>query len=283
MRSTMSHSSSVILRKLLSRTMPALLTTAWMPPNSSTHWVTSSCAPLRVPMSALLGTARPPAARISSTTFSASSPSTSFTTTPAPCAARWRQWPRPTPRPPPVITPAFPSRIPIERNLPPLVRGDDLGQLLGVLGAVAERVLEHPDALQVVVRGNFPGISHAAVHLDARARVLHRGVSRDHLRRRHRALRRAARAVVERRAGGVARRAAGLLRRVAVGEDVLDSLEAADRAVELLALLRVLGGDLLRALGNPEQQRCGECAALEPEPRRRRGVGDAIARGQRVD
>ena len=32
---------------------------------------------------------------------------------PAPCAARWRHSPRPTPRPPPVTTAALPSRMPI--------------------------------------------------------------------------------------------------------------------------------------------------------------------------
>ena len=92
------------------------------------------------------------------------------------------------------------------------------------------------------------------------------------------------RRIVERGAGRVDRRARDLLARVAVGEDVLDRLEAADRPVELLApasRTRWRAPGVRSAIA--EQQPGGERRALEPQSRAMRGVGDPLAAGQRVD
>ena len=126
---------------------------------------------------------------------------------------------------------------------------------------VAEGVLEHPGALEQVVRQHLPGEAHAAVHLDRGARVLERGLAGEQLRGGAGADRVADLRVVEhggRRVGGAAGEGGP---DVHVGEQVLDGLERADRDAELLALERVAARRLERGIGHAEQHapRSGPC------------------------
>src|SRR5579859_4342635 len=119
---TASHIASSILRKLLSRRMPALFTSTSTRPNASTPLLTIAAAPAVVDTLSWLETATPPALVISSTTWLAGlaswpapsrEPPTSLTTTFAPSRARSRACARPMPPPAPVTIATLPSRRPI--------------------------------------------------------------------------------------------------------------------------------------------------------------------------
>src|SRR6266550_5580578 len=119
---TASHSSSVMLKIMRSRRMPALFTRMSIAPNSLTAVSTMRSAAGKSATLSALATALPPRARIASTTSSATRreaprPSTSaprsFTTTAAPSAASSSAIARPMPRPAPVTTAALPSSRPI--------------------------------------------------------------------------------------------------------------------------------------------------------------------------
>src|SRR5580693_3287012 len=111
-----SQSSSPSFWKLVSRRMPALLTTMSTRPHvSSAHWT------ILPPSSteSKLAMASPPAALISSTTFCAGvllcpppcmEPPRSLTTTRAPRLPRRRAWERPRPPPAPVTIATRPSK-----------------------------------------------------------------------------------------------------------------------------------------------------------------------------
>ena len=87
--------------------------------------------------------------------------------------------------------------------------------------------------------------------------------------------------MVEGGAGRVGRGARQLLTHEGVGEEVLDGLEGADRAPELLAALGVGGRQLLGRLGDPEQLRGDQRSAFQPQPLRDGRAGDALALGKR--
>src|SRR5207247_944908 len=115
---TASHSSSLMLKIIRSRRMPALFTRMSIAPNSLTAVSTMRSAAAKSATLSALATARPPRARIASTTSSATRreaprPSTSaprsLTTTAAPSAASSSAMARPMPRPAPVTTAALPS------------------------------------------------------------------------------------------------------------------------------------------------------------------------------
>src|SRR5262249_13211823 len=169
------------------------------------------------------------------------------------------------------------------RRRGPAAPAEALGDAVGVLVDGPEEVLAGPGALQVVVGGDLPGVAHAAVDLDAGARVLQRGVPSDDLRRRDRERDVADERVVEGRAGRVDRGARGLLAHEDVGEHVLQRLEGADRPPDLLAPLGVVGRELGRRLGDPEQLRRDKRRALEAQLPRRAPVADALALRQRLE
>ena len=116
--STSFQSAWLILWKITSRRMPALLTTQSMRPKVSTaHWMIFA-AELNSATLSKLDTAWPPAFLIAVTTSSAGawsppSPASdtpiSFTTTFAPCSAIIVAMAAPMPRPAPVTTATFPS------------------------------------------------------------------------------------------------------------------------------------------------------------------------------
>src|SRR5579864_6711042 len=105
--------------KVLSRRIPALLTTMSSWPNCSSAVATMAAPPSGVATELVSGTASPPAATISSTTRWAgpasppspdTEPPTSLTTTLAPRAARSNAWARPRPPPAPVTIATLPSK-----------------------------------------------------------------------------------------------------------------------------------------------------------------------------
>ena len=117
---TASQSSSVILWKMASRRIPALLTTPSRPPKSRSAWATRRSADAKSATESKLATASPPASRISPATSRAgarsppspfSVPPRSFTTTLAPCRAARSETSRPIPRPAPVTRTTLPSSI----------------------------------------------------------------------------------------------------------------------------------------------------------------------------
>src|SRR5205085_8888499 len=123
---TASKSSSLILTRVRSRMMPALLTRMSMRPNSSTAFLMMPSAASKSLTESYDGTAEPPSASISLHTCAAGSSSvprpsrltpTSFTTTLAPSRARHRAMSRPMPRPDPVTTATRPSSS-MRRTLP---------------------------------------------------------------------------------------------------------------------------------------------------------------------
>src|SRR5262249_7875352 len=123
---TASHSSSVMLKIIRSRRIPAQQTSTCRSPNSRSASSMSALPPAIVATLSGLGTALPPALRISSMTSLAgpldgSRPSTptpeSFTTTLAPARARSSDTARPMPVPPPVTTATLPSSSPISASL----------------------------------------------------------------------------------------------------------------------------------------------------------------------
>ena len=116
---TGSHSSSLMLKSIRSRRIPATHTTPSIEPNVSTAVCTMRSPPAIVVTVSATATAWPPRALISATTSSAISllgsfPSMltpkSFTTTFAPASAHASATARPMPRPAPVIAIVLPSR-----------------------------------------------------------------------------------------------------------------------------------------------------------------------------
>ena len=90
----------------------------------------------------------------------------------------------------------------------------------------------------------------------------------------------------------VGARPRGFLLHEHLGEHVLDRLEAADRSPELLAILRVVVGELQRALGQAELDAGNDRRALEtqarggvriPELFARREQGHVVDRSERVE
>src|SRR5262252_2496124 len=115
---TASQSSSLMLKTMRSRRIPALFTTMLSLPKLSTAHSMIRLAALKSVTLSKLATASPPPARISLTTSSAGErdwpvpskcPPRSLTTTLHPCFAISRASSRPIPRPAPVITATFPS------------------------------------------------------------------------------------------------------------------------------------------------------------------------------
>ena len=125
---TASKSDSSMLKIILSRKIPALLTMMSMPPKVSTARSKISFAPFESPTSAVESTASPPSAWISSTTAwptdavapdPSSSTPMSATTTFAPSAARPSASARPIPLPAPVTIATRPAqRSPIACSPP---------------------------------------------------------------------------------------------------------------------------------------------------------------------
>src|SRR5579875_776474 len=118
---TASHSSSVMLKIMRSRRMPATLMMQSSRPKVSSAVLITDSPPAMVAILAMLATAWPPSPLISRTTSSAGPasapvPSTltpaSLTTTFAPSRAASSAMPRPIPRPAPVIAMTFPSNCP---------------------------------------------------------------------------------------------------------------------------------------------------------------------------
>ena len=114
---TASQSSSLMLKIMRSRRMPALFTTMLSLPKLSIAQSTIRLADLKSVTLSKLATASPPAERISLTTSSAGErdcpvpskcPPRSLTTTFAPCLAISNASSRPIPRPAPVITATLP-------------------------------------------------------------------------------------------------------------------------------------------------------------------------------
>src|SRR5439155_18897052 len=123
---TASQSSSLMLKIIRSRRLPATFTRMSSRPHIVTACSTISAACRKSVTEPWLGTATPPALRISSTTWlagDASAPTPlrltprSFTTTLAPAWAIAMAIPRPMPRPAPVTTAVLPSSIPM--SVPP--------------------------------------------------------------------------------------------------------------------------------------------------------------------
>ncbi len=112
-RMTASHSSSSMLKLILSRRIPALFTRTCSPPSSSTACWTMCSAPDQDATSSEFTAARPPAAWISATTSPAGVGSKSFTSTAAPSEANSNASSRPMPRPAPVTIATLPSNAPM--------------------------------------------------------------------------------------------------------------------------------------------------------------------------
>ena len=87
--------------------------------------------------------------------------------------------------------------------------------------------------------------------------------------------------IVEGHAGGVDRAAGHLGAGEHVGHQVLERLERADRAAELLALLGVGHGQVGGGLGQAEQQAGDQRRALQPQGRGALGVEQPLALRQR--
>src|ERR1700687_5851145 len=118
--STESQSSSLMLKIMRSRRMPAQVTTMSMRPNWRTAVVMMFSAPAQLATESLLATASPPSRLISATTSKAgpvlgacpcTSTPKSLTTSLAPAAASANATPRPMPRPAPVTAATFPCNI----------------------------------------------------------------------------------------------------------------------------------------------------------------------------
>src|SRR5258708_737564 len=126
-RMTASHSSSLVVKSMRSRTKPALFTSTSRRPKVSIAVCTSARAPSQSAMSSVFAIASPPSARISSTTCCAGpvlaplpSPATrgSFTTAGAPSCAKPSACSRPMPRPAPVTMTMRPSQMPLTGSYP---------------------------------------------------------------------------------------------------------------------------------------------------------------------
>src|SRR5262245_53244120 len=120
---TASQSSSLRLKIIRSRRIPALLTRISTRPNSLIAVLMMFSAAAKSATLSALATARPPLAAMAATTSSAgvvdwpvpsTAPPRSFTTTAAPSSASSSAMPRPMPRPAPVTTATLPlSRLPM--------------------------------------------------------------------------------------------------------------------------------------------------------------------------
>src|SRR5688500_2015194 len=134
---TASQSSSLMLKIIRSRRLPATLTRMSMRPHVDTACSTMAAPCLKSATEPVLATASPPALRIVSTTALATEGSLpvplmstpgSFTTTLAPAFAKAMAMPRTMPRPAPVTTAVLPSSLPIV--LPLIVRLTSLSALV---------------------------------------------------------------------------------------------------------------------------------------------------------
>src|SRR3984885_6547229 len=186
-RTTASHSSSVMLKTIRSRRMPATFTSTSSRPKVSMAWRIRPSAASKSATSPLLATAWPPFFVMSSTTCAAGElscplPSTdtprSATTTLAPSLANSRATLAPIPRPAPVTIAVRPSSLlpigetPLSCTGQALSNGvcglqpDPLGEVLAVVGAVAQEQLAGLGPLEEQVRVMLPGEPDPAVHLD---------------------------------------------------------------------------------------------------------------------
>lgn len=104
------HGMTLILAKLLSRRMPALLTRMSTRPQVAKVCATMACTAASSVTEPAAAMAWPPAARISATTASAGARFRSLTTTCAPREASRSAWVRPRPPPAPVTMATRPSR-----------------------------------------------------------------------------------------------------------------------------------------------------------------------------
>ena len=149
---TSSNSSGVMLSSVRSRTMPALLTTASMPPNCSTAVAISRSAIASSATEPGHATAEPPAAVMSETTSSTRSPFVPFTTTRAPSAASASAKALPSPRVEPVTTIRRPFSCPIHATLrgEQNRRSDLTGRTMHPSGATAAREPRHLVRRQIV-------------------------------------------------------------------------------------------------------------------------------------
>ena len=144
---------------------------------------------------------------------------------------------------------------------------------------VAEVGVEHAGALPEPLHVDLPREADPAVHLDARLARRTAPLRRPSSWRRRRVHRVVVAAPVERARRGVdaGPRDRGLHEHV--GDQVLDRLERADRAAELLALLRVLGRQLDGAVGEAGLQARGETAPSSTTGGRPSGRRAARRRG----
>src|SRR5215469_11359286 len=158
-RTTASHSSSLMLKTIRSRRMPATLTSTSSLPNSSMACRIMPSAAAWSVTSAVLAAARPPASSISRTTWCAGPaswpvPSTctprSFTTTAAPSRANSFAIPAPMPRPAPVTTATLSSSRPTGHLL-------HVSRRIAGLPGQAQHPLGHHVALDLAGAGGDRG------------------------------------------------------------------------------------------------------------------------------
>ena len=86
--------------------------------------------------------------------------------------------------------------------------------------------------------------------------------------------------MIDRGTRGVGCRACDLLPDEAVREDVLDRLEPADGPTELLTPLGILRSELLRSLGDSQQEPRCQGRPLAPHPIRQGCIADHLTRRQ---
>src|SRR5918993_2709671 len=150
----------------------ALLTSTSRRPQRSARPTTAARMPSRDAMFRTTPTAWPPAAVISSTTFSTNSGLRSFTPIAAPMAARCRAVARPMPLPAPVTSATRPASRPGSFRLSVAFIASVLPYQGRRHGLAQPRRLalgfEAADAAQVAVHRNIPGEAHAAMRLDRR-------------------------------------------------------------------------------------------------------------------
>src|SRR5262245_36168472 len=250
---------------------PALFTSTSIRPNrSSANAATVSiCSTSRT--SAAVNSARrpPPAGRLSGCLRPQ-------ITTSAPASSRLSLIPRPTPRPPPVTIATRPERSIDSATSEP----DRARDALAVPRGGAEQRLRGARALEVEMGIVFPREADAAEDLDRLGRAVVVGLAAIGLRERGRdreirsVLRRGARRVV-------GRRTRGLDAHHHVGALVFDRLERADRASELLPLLRVRDREIEAALRAADRLGRERDRAEVERAAQRRGARSLVAEPRR--